>query len=189
MTGASDRGRDPGGWAPYLGEGERLLWEGRPDDRLFLLRREDIVLVPVSLILGGLAFTWTIAGVAMIGSFGFFLAQLAFSALSIHLIVGRFFFDAATRRRTRYAVTDRRALIVRGGWRRIVREMALWPGLEVEVRHGTPGSIRLGPPPPILVLNRWGKWNGDDDGSFEFRGVSNVPKVHAALRSVLNGYR
>ena len=179
---------DSSSWAPYLDEGERVLWEGRPDGRLFLLRRVDAFLIPFSVLWGGFAFIWTI-GAAFAGApFFFVLWGDLFCLGGAYLIIGRFAHDARIRHHTRYAITNRRALIVRGAVGRALKEMPLAPGLEMELREGTPGWIRLGPASPTVGFRGWGVWTGED-GSFTLRGLAEPGEVYALLRSVLRGDR
>ncbi len=94
--------------------GERITWAGRPRQGLMLSLR-DLFLVPVSLF-------WC----AVVTGFGqdtdFLTRQsgigtlflVVFMAAGVYFTVGRFFHDAWLRSRMHYALTDRRALILKG---------------------------------------------------------------------------
>lgn len=91
-------------------QGERLLWTGRPGRGL--LAPVDALLVPFSLLWGGFALFWEL-GVLRSGAplimplFGAF-----FVAMGLYFIIGRFFYKAWSSRRTFYAVTDQRVLVL-----------------------------------------------------------------------------
>ena len=75
-----------------LRPGERVLWLGRPQGSL--LTRDDIFLIPFSLVwLGGVIF-WE-ATVIRGGTFFFALFGLPFVAIGLLVAVGRFWFKAS----------------------------------------------------------------------------------------------
>ncbi|GAB4009273.1 hypothetical protein GCM10028772_25660 [Nocardioides ultimimeridianus] len=92
---------------------EELLWTGRPDpSRIFTTA--DIFLIPFSLLWGGFALFWNIA-VNVGGAPIFFrLFGLPFLVAGAYITVGRFVVKAARKRRTVYALTDQRALVLTG---------------------------------------------------------------------------
>jgi len=100
--------------------GEHLLWTGQPDPRV-IFERVDIFLVPFSLLWGGFALVWE-AGVLGSGVFGeghrsaapwfFVLWGIPFVVIGLYFIAGRFFYKAWRKRRTYYALTTKRALIL-----------------------------------------------------------------------------
>lgn len=121
----------------HLAADERLLWEGRPDTRPGIRRRDlpPIAIIAVSCLIGGgaglamghddpRAPVWTLV------LFGFCLV------LGIALPVLMPFAEARRRRRTAYALTDRRALI--GGFGPVrsypVAEWHAWPELRDDGR-------------------------------------------------------
>lgn len=117
--------KQPGPFAEHLQPGERLLWQGRPAEgfRLRLgtvrgLGREETLclIVGVGLIAAALAALSQGTPIAQGGAraLGEALFALAVGALGVALILGPHWLDARARARTRYALTDRRALILRG---------------------------------------------------------------------------
>jgi len=108
-----DGGDGGRGTTPWLQPGERVLWRGRPDaGRVFA--PQDAVLIPVTACYLGflVAFGSSIGGIRTIP--GAIVVSL-FMVLALYLLVGRFVVTVWTRRRTRYAVTDHRAVMtVRG---------------------------------------------------------------------------
>ena len=95
-----------------LEAGELLTWEDQPD-RQIQIRKSDLVMIPLSLVYAG-----------FIGfiSFGFIMADkrdymmlsvlLPFMLIAAYVVVGRFYYDAYKRRRTWFAITSKRVLIV-----------------------------------------------------------------------------
>lgn len=109
----------PDPFNPYLLTGERLLWTGQPKQGLTLSARDGF-LIPFSLLWGGFAIFWNIAVWTFPASSSdepdlfFKLFGLPFLIVGIYLIIGRFFHDAAIRKKTFYGVSDQRVLVVRG---------------------------------------------------------------------------
>ncbi|MBC3763278.1 hypothetical protein ACUN7V_11880 [Quadrisphaera oryzae] len=101
-----------------LRDGEVLLWTGRPDPSV-LFTRADAFLVPFSVyafVTSALFTTWATTGAlqtpqAPPGLVGLYAL---FTLGSAYLLVGRFVVKRRTKRRTHYAVTDQRAIIVTG---------------------------------------------------------------------------
>jgi hypothetical protein len=92
----------------HLVSGEKLLWVGRPDPAK-RFSRSDRWAIPFSLLWGGFAIAWETAVIA--GGGGFFaLWGIPFVALGLHMMVGRFFYRARQKRRTWFAVTNKRVL-------------------------------------------------------------------------------
>ncbi|MGO9341156.1 MAG: hypothetical protein ACLP6E_01355 [Acidimicrobiales bacterium] len=109
---------DPSAWdsfaasSRWIEPGERILWRGRPDPKV-IFASEDSFLLPISVV-------WT-AGVTLILVSGLRsggpqryinLIGVPLVVIGIYALIGRFFVKAWTRRRTRYAITDRRAVEV-----------------------------------------------------------------------------
>jgi hypothetical protein len=105
----------PGGhldvFAEHLVGSEQVLWAGRPDaSRLF--HRSDLFAIPFSLLWGGFAIFWEVAVIAG-GARFLALFGVPFVAVGLYLIAGRFGHQRYVKRRTWYAVTDRRVLVLR----------------------------------------------------------------------------
>ena len=102
--------------------GEKVLWTGRPDPRR-LVSRADLFLIPFSVMWGGFAIFWELAvlGVIDFGDAGsgdaapwfFALWGIPFVVAGLYLIAGRFLVKRWVRRRTVYAVTDQRVVVMR----------------------------------------------------------------------------
>jgi hypothetical protein len=98
----------------YLQAGEKILWTGQPDPSR-LIGRLDGFLIPFSLMWGGGAIVWE-GGVVLTGApLLFWLWGVPFVVVGQYFIWGRFVYKRWDRRRTVYALTNQRALILRGG--------------------------------------------------------------------------
>jgi hypothetical protein len=100
---------------PDLFKDEKVVWAGQPDAR-FHFSSGDVFLVPFSLLWGGFALFWE-AGVLGLGGDGaaptlFVLWGIPFVVMGQYLIWGRFLYKAYKNRRTFYALTNQRVLIL-----------------------------------------------------------------------------
>jgi hypothetical protein len=129
-----------------LDRGERVIWSGQPRQGL-MLRGVDAFAIPFALLwtsvplFGGLA--------SVMGPKGnpfALLPILPFVLIGLYLLVGRFFVDSAQRRRTYYALTNERILIVSGLSSRSVRSLALrsLEQIDVSERASGQGTITFG---------------------------------------------
>jgi hypothetical protein len=137
----------------YLDPGETLIWSGQPKQGL-RLQAGDIFMIPFSLIWGGFAFFWESLALGIyhpahghtnatpfMALFG-----LPFCVIGIYVIIGRFFADALTRRKTWYGITDRRLIILRRslGTALTSLDLANLSGLNLVERKDNSGDIRFG---------------------------------------------
>lgn len=122
-------------WSPHLAPGERLLWQGRPDPAFRLSPRERRrAPVAAVLALGALAVSlrfWPAD--AKTGAVWLMLA--AFLAL---LAVLPAWLRTRGLRRSAYAVTDRRALMLEGGR---LRSWPIGPETRPRLNDQTPPSL------------------------------------------------
>jgi len=99
-----------GEFSGRLLRGESVLWSGRPAEGLLLTGR-DAFLIPFSILWCAFIVFWMFGAAQAGGSFALF--GLPFVAFGLFFSVGRFFLDAWVRGGTRYAVTNRRILILK----------------------------------------------------------------------------
>jgi hypothetical protein len=138
--------------------GERLLWEGSPV-RHRLFRPADGLLVPFSIVWCGLVVV-AVASVLPPEILFFPPWGVPFALIGLYLIVGRFIVRAVASRRTRYAITDRRVLIVVewfGDRLKSYYLSALPPPVITERQDGS-GNLAFGAFPG--VRNGFGRRNG-----------------------------
>jgi hypothetical protein len=140
-----------------LRSGEKTLWTGQPAQGL-RLQQGDLVLVPFSLLWGGFAVYWEWSVLQSGGPLFFLLFGAVFVAVGFHIVVGRFFTDAWRRKRTYYALTTDRVLIVKTGSSREVTslDLARLSDLSLREASGGSGTIILGSiPGPFGGMQSW----------------------------------
>src|SRR5262249_44893360 len=112
---------------PEITSDEKILWAGQPNTRV-IFHKEDLYLIPFSLFWGGFAIFWEAGVAGYWGSgtrsgnpwaFGM-VWGIPFVIIGQYLIWGRFFYAAWKKKRTHYAVTNRRVIVVQNGWKRLM---------------------------------------------------------------------
>ena len=126
-------------WAAILDRDERLLWVGEPVHGLRFKRGSTKTTVG-GLFFFGFALFWTAGAstpvimllrgsdnvdVPWLFALFFPLFGLPFLAVGFYMVIGHYFWDAYLRKRTRYALTTRRALITT--WPRGIRTLKSYP--------------------------------------------------------------
>jgi hypothetical protein len=173
----------------YLLPGERISWTGQPKQGLALGPRDGL-LIPFSLLWGGFALFWNV-GVWTFPKTGqgidwfMRLWGLPFLVAGLYFIMGRFFHDAAIRKRLFYAVTDQRVLVLRGS-KITSLDIRRLPRLELsEHRDGT-GTL-------AFEAANSGPWGGGMNGlswwlpalstATQFFRVASPRKVYELIRN------
>lgn len=123
----------------HLHAGERLLWEGSPDPGV-VFARQDIFLVPFSLVWAAFAAAWE-ASAAAAGTLLGLAVGAPLAAFGLYVVAGRFVVKWHDRRHTRYAVTDQRAIVVRRGGRQVLDAPVSGPMAVLRRRDGRHGTL------------------------------------------------
>lgn len=125
---------------------ERLLWAGRPK-RGFLLRAEDIWLIPFSLVWSFIPISGLVSAISS-GEGQMGIVNVLFLTMGFYLLIGRFLVDIWLRSRTYYGLTNERALIVNGLISSEARSINLktLSDLKLTQRGSGNGTIELGKP-------------------------------------------
>jgi hypothetical protein len=146
--------------SPLLGREERLLWSAQPRQGL-ILRSNDALLIPFSLLWGGFAFFWEYSVVDSNAPILFRLWGVPFVVAGLYLIVGRFFVDARLRSKTFYGLTTERIIIVSGLFSRTIKSVQLRTLSDVSLAESAGddvGTITFGPQAPWWTAG--GGWPG-----------------------------
>ncbi|MGB8356495.1 MAG: PH domain-containing protein [Chthoniobacteraceae bacterium] len=151
-----------------LDPGERLLWSGQPRGGI-RLRGQDAVMIPFSLMWGGFAIFWECMALKSVSkahhpAAGVFpLFGIPFVLIGLYIIFGRFFFDAYSRARTFYGVTNERVIIIRGGaFGQQTKSLQIRTLSDVSLtqRGDGSGTITFGPAPIVNGFNTFGGSGG-----------------------------
>jgi hypothetical protein len=176
---------------PELLTGESVLWTGQPSTGV-IFHKEDAMLIPFSLFWGGFAIFWegAVSGFWRSGNpwkFGM-VWGIPFVLIGQYLIWGRFVYAAWLKRRTHYAVTNRRVIAVQrnGGGRMASAYLDTLPMIVKEGRSGGVGTLRFAPSPVSQYGRGSGIWNSfairDTPVFLDIEDVDSVYKLTSGLR-------
>jgi hypothetical protein len=173
---------------PELLSGESIFWSGHPNTSV-VFHKEDFFLIPLSLLWGGFAIFWE-AGVAGFWNSGArsepwtlgIIWGIPFVLIGQYLIWGRFFYAAWKKKRTFYAVTNRRVIVVQNGWKKEMASSYLdsLPTFIKEGNAGGRGTLRFAPQESMWSGKRgWGAWDGMGIGSVPtFTDIEDVDSIY-----------
>ena len=94
-----------------LRDGETVRWQGSPDPSL-RFGPADLILIPFFTLWGGFALFWNFAVWGSGAPVPFKLFGIPFLVIGGYVTVGRFIVAARRKRRTTYAITTERAIII-----------------------------------------------------------------------------
>ena len=183
---------------PELVPGESFVWAGQPKTSV-VFHKEDFLLIPFSLMWGGFAIFWE-ANVLGIWSaqahtpwtFGV-LWGIPFVLIGQYLIWGRFFYTAWLKRRTHYAVTNRRVITVQDGRKRQMTSAFVdsLPALVKEVGSSGIGILHFNQLQPMWSNNRGFRgWNGLSVGGVPtFVDIEDVDSVYRLVSDLRESAR
>ena len=123
-----------------MDDDETLLWQGRPSARVFI----EASFKNISMTLFGIMWTsfacfifweiWKEEGIPA-------LLVVPFIGVGLFLVSGRHFWDAYKRGKTRYALTNRRALVATSFLQRSVKSFLIQKDAVIEVRPGPETTV------------------------------------------------
>jgi hypothetical protein len=122
---------------------ESILWTGQPDATRWFTA-VDWLLIPFGLIWLGFAILWEVMMLEESRLLG--LVGIPLFLIALYFLVGRFFVKAWQKKRTFYAITNRRVLILKTGRMRSLTalEIKSLPLVEKNVRRNGSGTIYFG---------------------------------------------
>lgn len=167
-----------------LGQGENLLWAGRPRFGI-VLRPWDALLIPFSFMWGGFAISWEVAAISSGAPLFFILFGVPFVVFGLYLIVGRFVVDARRREKSYYGLSTERIIIISGLFRRVVKSLDLRTLTDVSVAERADGSgtITFGPTQPMHYWLGGAAWPGTSHyGAARFEMIENAKEVYDQIR-------
>ncbi len=170
-----------------LEPGEQLLWTGRPYQGL-ILSPFDVFLIPFGLAWLGFTVAITIAitkGPGPSDSPALIILPL-FLAIGLYLVCGRFWIEILQRRRTTYGLTNQRAIIIRGSFRREVRSinLATMSDLSLSERRDRTGTIRFGGGSDFAwYASGMQIWMPGSAGGNSFERIPDARQVYGQIRA------
>lgn len=169
----------------YLLPGERLTWTGRPPTGL-RFTGTDVFFIPFSLLWGGFALVWEAAVLTQALTnpqvpWIFPLFGVPFVVIGLYLIAGRFWVDAWLRSRTAYALTDRRALVLRTAFVTRLASSPLNGSVRLARQKGARGTLEFGASNPFAAMGGvfWPPGFAYFTGSTAFEDIPDVMRVYA----------
>jgi hypothetical protein len=164
---------------------EHLLWHGRPDPAV-VFTRADAFLIPFSAVyLGFLA--WVIFGAPTRPAGYLVVVEGIFAVIGLYYLVGRFLVKAVQKRRTLYALTDTRALVLTGSSQQSVT-LSGQPVSTNKSREGEHVIVMIGQLTGRRTTNLYANTGLDfmsrNPGQVAFFDVADVAGLEAALAAV-----
>jgi hypothetical protein len=143
---------------PELMSGENIHWAGMPNP-VVIFHLDDWVLIPFSLVWTGFFVFWEAQ------AFGFWaptsrangndvfmrLWGIPFLVAGNYMVWGRFLFDAWAKRRTYYAVTNRRVLVLQEAWKKRTSMTFLEAIPQIEREGSAIGTLWFGVKHPVVA--------------------------------------
>lgn len=164
--------------------GERIVWEGKPYLGL-VLRPVEAFLIPFSILWGGFALFWNVSVWTTGADLSFRLFGLPFLIVGLYVTVGRFLLDKFIRKRTTYAVTNRRVLMIGGASRSKVKSLDIkrLPSLEFDERPDGSGTVRFGASSGWFSgANNLGIWQPTFDQTPQFIRIPHVRSLYELIQ-------
>jgi hypothetical protein len=156
----------------------------------------DVFLIPFSLLWGGFAIFWELGVMGVWsksgeGAPGFFvLWGIPFVIVGQYFIWGRFVYKRWDRRRTVYAVTNQRVLVLRGTTLQSMFISQL-PGMNETTRPDGSGTLDFGVGTLPFGYGFWANtgmdWFSRRGGMLAFYDIGNVTNVHRLIADVRSG--
>lgn len=175
---------DADGWEAYLDEDETILWTGAPRPGLSF-KPSDILLSGFGLFFFGFAVFWTVMAGSMGSETGVFglispLFGVPFILVGGYLLFGRFFWEAYVRGNTRYALTNRRAIVATSAMRRTMKSYPITRASEIELEYGPPDTVNFA---SRFVRTK----RGGHSVAIGFERIEDGAHVYRLLRRVRSG--
>jgi hypothetical protein len=172
-----------------LRPGETVVWTGVPDPAV-IFAPGDFFLIPFSVFFVAFSAFWVSNVAASSAALPFVLFGAAFVLFGLYFAVGRFFAKAWRKRRTVYAITNKRALSVVGGSTReaMLPSASLTTNRSRDGRHLSVtfevagGGSRWGFNPAVTLYRDSGlDFFEQDAGTVSFFDVEDVHGLQAGL--------
>lgn len=171
-----------------LTDGERVLWQGAPGQGI-RFQAQDLFAIPFAAVWLGIILSAFLAGSnsPTVADPGFNFILPFFLLIGLYMLAGRFLLDMFSRARTQYALTNRRAIIETGLFRRSTRSISLVAAQEIRLSEGRGGrgTIEFGGGSPFGFMPRG--WPGM--GRYVAPAFENVDNASSIYSTILAAQR
>jgi len=167
-----------------INPGERIIWSGQPHQG-FILRREDTLMIPISLLYGVFVIFWEYSALTMGAPFFFSLVGILFVLYGLYFIFGRFYIDMVQRSKTYYALTEKRIVIISGLRNQNIKTLELkkLPEINISIMRNGSGTITFGSSHPSWMYS--GSWflnPGRYNNAPGFDMIDDVKMVYQSIK-------
>ena len=162
----------------YMIDDEYILWQGKPE-KGNLITRQDIFMIPFSIMWCGFAIFWEVTAILEGGSIFFCLWGIPFVCIGIYMVFGRFLHINYMRAHTFYVITNKK--IIRSRNNRIdMLDGKTMPPMHIETFRNGNGTIYFGV--QTYMKTRENRRNNSIvDRAFTIENVANVIRVQQAI--------
>jgi hypothetical protein len=173
-----------------LNPGERIIWSGQPQQG-FLLRPSDALRIPFSLLWSSLVTFMFFDAVSGSTPDFFSLFFFLFFLVGLYVMFGRFFIDLAQRKKTFYALTNERIIILSGLLNQNVKSINFkkLPEINLSVKRNGRGTIIFGTSHPWDWFYAGSGWptRGSYNLSPRFEMIEDVKIVYQQIKRLQRG--
>ena len=169
---------------PHMAADEHILWKGKPSVRP-LLTKSDAFMIPFSIFWCGFALFWEIGVLSSPTPSIFPIFGIPFVCVGLYLVFGRFIHTAYIRKRTRYVITNKKIIRLRG--KRIdFLAASTMPADHCTANTDGSGTIRFAAPNPYYRGRYHSSYfgYGMDQGFFSLENVPSLVQVQQAIDSM-----
>jgi len=183
-----------------LAPGEKLLWVGQPKQGFYFNSEDEnslvigISLIFISFISLGISLSlWKNTEASntleQTGIILLFVISIIFNVLGFYFAFGTYKEDISERKHTLYGLTNKRALIVFGPFRRNLRAANLLPSTEINFQENRDriGTITFGKPPDLNYIQRHFPWPGAPKPAPSFESIPDARRVYELVRDIQMG--
>jgi membrane protein implicated in regulation of membrane protease activity len=159
---------------------EKLLWADKPA-RGIKFRFTDIFLTVFGIAWLSFSIFWTY--MAMDASIAFALFGIPFILVGVYLLIGRYFFEAISRKNTVYALTDKRIIEKSGVISRTYKSVFLSsiPGISYTEKSDGSGDINFG---YTIIDFKDSGGGGQKNNAFPITKIEYIPNVRSVHNKI-----
>ena len=143
----------------YLDADEELIWAGQPKQGI-TFGWADLFLVPFSMLWSGFVFFFLFTVINSYAPIVVYLFLIPFVLMGIYMLIGRFIFDAESRKRTVYGITNERVIIISGVFRSSIQSFSIstLSNISITEKSDRSGTILLGNDMWFMGMLRGSGW-------------------------------